>query len=210
MTPTKRNQSPQRGGYTLLETVISLGAASLLCGGMASALHVAGRGMEAGQSSPAVTSDAVVSQRQLLRDLQHALRFSERTPHAVTFLVPDRTGDGRPDEVRYAWSGTPGDPLTYRLNNATPVTVVSDVQTLNFNYETRTLTAPELVINESPASDGSSSSDPSEGTKVAASVDGGGTEATASTSGSTDESLNDFLEENDTGNGKGKGKGKKK
>jgi hypothetical protein len=64
-------------------------------------------------------------------DLQTAKSFTERTATAVTFTVPDRDGDNIDETIRYAWAGTPGDPLTYQLNGGTATTLADDVQQFN-------------------------------------------------------------------------------
>lgn len=197
--------SNNRRGYTLLELVIGLGSATLLCGGMASAISVASRGMEATDSPQAQTADVVTAQRQIARDLQHALRFTERTATAITLLVPDRDNNGLPESVRYAWSGTPGDPLTYSLNGGTPVNIEEDVQSFAFNFETRAMTAPALVINPSPAATEPPADSDEAALAAEAKVDTGS--GTASTE-STTPTLEEFLESEDTGKGKGKGKKK--
>ena len=59
---------------------------------------------------------------ELLADLEFALAFSEKTDHALTFTVPDRDGDFISETIRYAWSGTPGDPLTRQYNGGAVAT----------------------------------------------------------------------------------------
>ena len=56
----------------------------------------------------------------MTRDLRLALSFSERTPTAVTFTVPDRDGDGDTETIRYAWETPDGDPAT---NGVAPLTM---------------------------------------------------------------------------------------
>ena len=102
----------QRGGYTLVELMVALSASVVLMGGMASAVAVSTRSLslaDTGSGARAISTDV---QRDFLADLQRATGFTERTANAVTFTVPDRTGDGRPEKLRYAWSGTAGAPLT--------------------------------------------------------------------------------------------------
>jgi hypothetical protein len=79
---------------------------------------------------------------RVMAEMQYARRFSERTAHAVTFSVPDLDGDGSEDTLRFAWSGTPGDPLTESFNGGPASVLIEDVQDLNFNFMTRDVTAP--------------------------------------------------------------------
>ncbi len=132
-----------RRGYTLLEMVISTGAATVLLGGMMSTIVVANRAWSP-DLKPAIKTEASGLTRQLGIDLKSALYFTERTATAATFAVPDRDSDGQPELLRYAWSGTGGDPLTVALNGGTAQVVVADVQTFNMDFLLRTVTAPVI------------------------------------------------------------------
>jgi hypothetical protein len=68
------------------------------------------------------------------------MSFSERTANAVTFKVPDRTGDELPETIRYSWSGTAGDPLQIEYNGSAPATLVADVNQFDLSYSLRTMT----------------------------------------------------------------------
>jgi len=76
----------------------------------------------------------------IMLDLNEAIRFTERTAAAVTFTVPDRTGDGMTETIRYAWSGAAGDPLTYEFNGSA-VTLASGIQNFDLSYLTRDTTS---------------------------------------------------------------------
>ncbi|MBT4864492.1 MAG: hypothetical protein HON53_05135 [Planctomycetaceae bacterium] len=141
---------PKRAGYTLTELVASMTAATMLMTGMASAILISSSAFQMDAGSQANKGVAAEIQADLTADLQHALSFSERTANAVTFTVPDRDGDFVPETIRYAWSGTLGDPLTYTYNGGTPVTLAGDVQRFNLTYLTRDMTGaattPENVL----------------------------------------------------------------
>ncbi len=116
--------------------------------GMASAILVANQSLDVADGRDGRRIDAAEVQQDLLGDIQHALTFTERTNHAVTFLVPDRDGDGDPESIRYAWSGNAGDPLTYEYNGRPPINLADDVSQLDLSYLTQTLPAP--VVPEDP------------------------------------------------------------
>lgn len=61
---------------------------------------------------------------QLAEDLGQAITVEGVAGNWVRFTVPDRDGDGKPESVLYAWSGTPGTPLRRHLSgySATAVT----------------------------------------------------------------------------------------
>lgn len=146
-----RRSNNQRRGYTLIELVASIGAASILMAGMGSAVFLSAQAFTTSESPTGRKVDTAQAQQQVLRDLRYANSFSERTANAVTFTVPDRTGDGRPDTIRYVWSGTPGDPLTYALNGASPVTVAASVNQFELSFQTQMLNAPVIPDDNSSA-----------------------------------------------------------
>lgn len=135
-----------RRGYTLIEMIISTGAATVLLGGLMSTIVVANRAWSP-DLKPAIKAEASGLTRQLGIDLKSALYFTERTSAAVTFAVPDRNSDGQPEKLRYAWSETAGDPLTVSLNGGTAQVVVADVQTFNMDFLLRNVVAPVIPVS---------------------------------------------------------------
>lgn len=147
LQPGRRSQTrPTRRGYTLLEMIISTGAATVLLGGLMSTIVVANRAWSP-DLKPVIKTEASGLTRQLSIDLKSALYFTERTSTAVTFAVPDRDSDGQPELLRYAWSGTVGDPLTVSLNGGTAEPLVADVSTLNLSFLTRSVIAPVIPVS---------------------------------------------------------------
>jgi|GEM_PF-1211474 len=139
-----RSNARSRIGYTLIELIVSMGTASFILGGLSSSLYIASRGLD--QDGTALRAEADQVLDKFLADVEHAISFSERTTNAVTFTVPDRDGNGLPDTIRYAWSGTPGAPLTYEYNGSAAETIAADVQIFNLAALTRSMTAPPLVM----------------------------------------------------------------
>ncbi len=148
---TPRRRGP-RGGYSLIELVIGLAASVVLMGGMASAVAVSTRSLslaDTGSGARAISTDV---QRDFMADLQRATGFTERTASAITFSVPDRNGDGRPEKLRYAWAGA-GSPLTLQMNDGTVQNLATNVQQFGLSYRTKAITAP-VVPDESPPQSG--------------------------------------------------------
>ena len=124
-------------GMTLVEMVASLAIVSVIIIACGSAIVVAVRTFElSATAGEAPGPDSAAS--RIAADLQTAMAFSERTATAVAFTVPDRDGDGLPESIRYAWSGTPGDPITVEYNGAAPVVLVSNVTSFDLSYLLRT------------------------------------------------------------------------
>lgn len=128
-----------RNAFTLVELVISLAIATILLAGMTSALFLATRAMP-GDARPV---DQLTSETQtacdLASELASACNIIERGGRAVTFTLADRNGDASPECIRYAWSGTPGEPLMRQFNHGTPVAVLPDVREFALAYDATTV-----------------------------------------------------------------------
>jgi hypothetical protein len=129
----------RRAGYTLLELIISSGAASIVLLGLMSSIVIANKAWDPALD-PVQQLQASEAAHQIANDARFALSFTERTSNALTITVPDRDSDGQPETVRYAWSGSAGDPLTVEYNGQSAQTLISNVQTLNLAYLTRDVT----------------------------------------------------------------------
>ena len=137
-----------RVGYTLLEMLVAMAAASVLMAGMGSSIFIASQALDEENSLPRRQSEAAEVLSDLTVDIKHSLRYCERTATAVTFTVPDRDGNSLPETIRYAWSGTPGDPLTYEYNGSAPKTIAEDVHNFNLASMTRFMSAPVIPPDE--------------------------------------------------------------
>jgi len=130
----------RRRAFTLLELVFAMVAMTALMGGLASALVLASRAIPDDASPAAVAIDAYYAADQIAGELFCARSFSERTATATTFTVADRDNDAIAETIRYAWSGTLGDPLTRQYNTAAAVAVVDDVREFEIRYDVKTVT----------------------------------------------------------------------
>jgi prepilin-type N-terminal cleavage/methylation domain-containing protein len=135
-----------RLGMTLVELMVSLALVTIIVAACGSMLMLMGKAVANDKSN--VGSDATVARSatdQVIDDLKVATAVTEQAATAVTMSVPDRDGDGQPETIRYAWSGTPGDPLT-RAYNSRPIGVVADnVRALNFGFLGKTVGKPPAV-----------------------------------------------------------------
>ena len=123
-----------RRGFTLIEVVMSLAIVGTLMVGMVSAMMITSRSIRTEDTPLSKASRSTKALDDVVADLNIALAFTERTDKAVTFTVPDRNGDGDCETIRYAWSGTVGDPLTREYNGADPVIVADDVHQFDLSY----------------------------------------------------------------------------
>ncbi len=122
-------------GWTLAEIVVSAGIMSILMVGLGSAILVASKAVPTRDDPTARASDTAIALQEMAADLTAATGFSTYTARAVTFTVADRDNDGNPETISYAWSGTPGDPLTRRVNSGKAVEVAAGVADLGFAYD---------------------------------------------------------------------------
>lgn len=132
--------SHHRPGFTLAELLVAAGTTSVLMMALMSCLLIAGRALDEDRIVSAKQLQAGETLDQVLGDLHDAMSFSERTANAVTFQVPDRTGDEVPETIRYSWSGIAGDPLRKEYNGSAPETLVTDVNQFDLIYSLRTMT----------------------------------------------------------------------
>jgi prepilin-type N-terminal cleavage/methylation domain-containing protein len=158
-------QSPKKSAFTLVEMVTSMAIIGILILVIGTALSfsiktTAGQGA-VNQTNLLAAGDAA---DQMADDMHVALTFSERTGTSVAFSVPDRVSNGTPNQVRYAWDGVSGDPLTRQFSptNATiltassstytPTTLLAGVTNFDVNYLTRSMgmTAATPFVIASP------------------------------------------------------------
>lgn len=142
-------QSPNhRRGVTLVELVASLLGASVLVAGLSSATFIALQVSNPALTPARGTLAGAAHLTEMQTELQFALSVLEKTSQSITVTVPDRNGDGSPETIRYAWSGTPGEPLTRQFNGGTVLNFAENVQEFQLTFDTKTLTragAPNVV-----------------------------------------------------------------
>jgi Tfp pilus assembly protein PilW len=170
MSATRLIQRRRRSGFTIAELMTSMFIMTLIlvpCG-LSIVLGVramnnagattASNNTNVGSSSQ--TALARVCTEQIMEDVKMATAFSEQTASAITFTVPDRTGDSVAETIRYAWSGAGGatiivggtvyniapNTLTRQFNGSAPAVMSDNVQAFSFNYLSRTVgSSPEPV-----------------------------------------------------------------
>jgi len=128
----------QTRGHTLLEMMLSLVLLSVVMASVGSAVLFASQAVPSDDDPDVVLARDATALARIVEELSTARYVVEQGPHAVTFVVRDRTADGIPDRIRYAWSGTPGDPLTSQFNDEAPVTLLDSVATFDLGYNTQT------------------------------------------------------------------------
>ena len=126
------------GGFTLIELVVTIAITSVIMLAMGSAILIATQALPDPERTPYRLNQSSRIAEQMLTELQEAQHIRERAAQAITFTVADRDANGSPERVRYAWSGTPGDPLTRQYNSGAEIAVLEDVNDFSLAYDVTT------------------------------------------------------------------------
>jgi hypothetical protein len=128
-----------------VEVVVSMAVTTILMGAVASAMVLASRALPSDADSLERSAEVMEVVDQFAGELLYATSFTENTGSAITFTVADRGHkDAGPEAIRYAWSGTAGDPLLRQYNGGSEVAVLDDIQAFELVYDGAT------VAEESP------------------------------------------------------------
>lgn len=130
---SRQPPSPTKRGFTLIELVVATALASILIAGLTSTLFIAVEASSGDTPAPN-TLEGLALLTDMTAELQYAVTITEQTAMAITVTVPDRNADTFNETIRYAWSGTPGDPLTRQYNGGTVANVADDVYDFDIRY----------------------------------------------------------------------------
>ncbi|GJQ30585.1 MAG: hypothetical protein HBSAPP03_24690 [Phycisphaerae bacterium] len=131
-----------RPGYSLVEMLLAISIMALVIVGAQTAVLFASRAVPAKKDQAAVVAASTDAMAMIADDLAVATAVLSVESHMIEFTVPDRTGDGVPDTIRVAWSGTPGDPLTWTVNGLDPIVLAPDIHALEFTTITEERIGP--------------------------------------------------------------------
>jgi hypothetical protein len=134
-----RRRAGSAVAFTLIELVVSVAILSLILLGVGSAIILVARAAPSASDPATRMIQASGVAHQVAAELHQAMYLTERSARAVRFTIPDRDGDGSPEVVRYAWSGTVGEPLTRQYNDGPAIAVLQNVHDLNFAYEMKSV-----------------------------------------------------------------------
>lgn len=133
-----RHRSHVPAGHTLVELVVAMTASTLLLAGLGSVMMIARQVAYTPSAASRRTETAGVV-NQIADELRYATLIIQQTPQTLEFVVADRDADGAAEKIRYEWSGTPGDPLTKKVNSASAVTVLDSASECQFVLQSRIL-----------------------------------------------------------------------
>lgn len=128
-------RDPRRHAFTLIETVVSLTISSVLLMGIGSSIMLASRALPGDDSLIAANARTTTIAHTLTTELSTALTVTQADPSTIAFTVPDRDNNGSSETIRYAWSGTPGAPLTRRYNSNPISLIANTLDDFNLTYD---------------------------------------------------------------------------
>ena len=137
-----------RPGHSLIELWVAMISATVLLAGLGSVMLIA-RQVAYTPSGASRRTEAAHVISQLTDELQYATLVIGQDPKILEFVVADRNADGTSERIRYAWSGTSGDPLQKTINGGTPITVLETVTSFNAAYLLESKTTTITTTTES-------------------------------------------------------------
>ncbi len=142
----KSNQ--RRSGVTMLELMVTLPTATILVGAMALCITIMMRAKSQDDNLFRSTYDLSVAASQIASDLESAVSHVSSSATHIEFVVPDRNGDGLPEQMRYEWGGATGgnaNKILWKYNQDPLAVLFDDVG--SFNLLKATASAPASVSN---------------------------------------------------------------
>lgn len=131
-----------RRAFTLAEMATAMAVGGIVVTGLGSALMLSTRALPTAETLTGEDRRLARALDLIAEDLAAAVHLTELTTTALTLTHHDRTGNTAPETVRYAWSGTKGDPLTRADNAGKPFEIATDLEDLTITWTTQTI--PEI------------------------------------------------------------------
>jgi type II secretory pathway pseudopilin PulG len=138
--PLRIRKRAGRPAFSLVELVVCMVIATVLLAAIGSTIVLASRAIPSANNPTACTIEASMALDQLVAELEAAVCITEHSQTAIAFTVADRSGDGLAERIRYAWSGTPGDPLTRQYNGGTAAAFIAKVEQFSLAPEIQSIT----------------------------------------------------------------------
>ena len=143
---THRTRAKRRG-FTVVEMVLSMAVMTVLLGGIASALVIAGRPGPGTATPASLAVDGYHAAERLATELYAAQTITARSATSISFTVADRNADSNPETILYSWSGVAGQPLNRQYNGGAPGAVLDNVYQFNLTYVTQVISgAPRVTV----------------------------------------------------------------
>jgi hypothetical protein len=138
----------RRCGITFLELMVSLPTATILIGAMATCITITMRAKSQDDSLFRTTYNLSTIAAQIVSDLESATARVTSSATHIEFVVPDRDGDGLPEQMRYEWGGASGanaNKVLWKYNHQPTAVMFEDVGA--FSLQTSSSSVPVPVPN---------------------------------------------------------------
>ena len=136
-------KSNTRNGATMLELMVMIPTATVLIGAMAMSIANMMRARSQDDSLFRNTYDLANAASQIASDLESATAHVASSATYIEFVVPDRNGDGLPEQMSYEWGGTTGsnaNKILWKYNSQAQSVMFEDVG--EFSLQKNTSSAP--------------------------------------------------------------------
>lgn len=138
----------RRAGFTVLELLVSLPAATVLIGSMAMCVTIMMRAKSQDETLFRSTYDLGNAATQIASDIESAVSVVSSSATHIEFVVPDRDADGLPEQMRYEWGGATGvnaNRILWKYNQSVLTVLFDDVGA--FGLQMNTVLASSSVPN---------------------------------------------------------------
>ncbi len=136
----------RRRAFTLTEMVIALAVVAMVLLAAQSAVLLASKAVPQEGSAQVAATRAAEGVQRMLAELSAAKTLGTMESGRIAFTLEDQDADGHDEEIEYAWSGTPGDPLVRTACDGSSEVVVGHVQSLDLGYDTEKTQDPGAVV----------------------------------------------------------------
>jgi hypothetical protein len=140
-------------GMTILELVVSIPTATVLIGVMAMCVTVMMRARSQDDMLFDRTYNLSKALNQMASDMKLATSHVSSSASHLEFVVPDRNGDGLPEQMRYEWGGTSGanaNSILWKYNTSPLSILFEDVGqfSLQMNHTVAATAVPNHLRSE--------------------------------------------------------------
>ena len=140
--------SKRRLGFTMLELLVSVPAATVLIAAMAMCVTIMMRANLQDETLFRSTYDLANAATQIASDIESAVSIVSSSATHIEFVVPDRDANGLLEQMRYEWGGATGvnaKKVLWKYNQSQLAVLFDDVGA--FSLQTNTVLALSTVPN---------------------------------------------------------------
>ncbi len=95
-------------GYSLMEMVIAMSITTILLAGLSGTFAIVTKSQTQLENRFATTFKHSTVPQQMVENLELASAIVSYSATAIEFEIPDQSGDGWPEKIKYEWTGSNG------------------------------------------------------------------------------------------------------